>query len=334
MLSTVVRVAQNPDETYSLVVLRKFISEIRSRFLSPLFDGTPSEVGFLVFHESVSRHFRINILAEYPDLIRRWSPEKRQFLGRIIASFLVLDLPLDQPCAELLAYSEDGQLEIAARVVSDIIVRHMRLRRKGIFEEVPLVDPYQFIKAYLENPTSPFASWVVDRQLVKLPIGLPQKKNEALPVVLQRMIQKFFGYPSRFMEMSQRLSAIYQNTAGRSIQKLIPIEYPGILLQKEIEWDMLETGESAESRSLLERGVFAFIELLQVPELVGTDSENVKAVAKCKEKVLILRREMVKSPFHGNNNMFSVLSQRIGQLYSLKEAIIKGRVAEPNLFLD
>ena len=136
------------------------------------------------------------------------------------------------------------------------------------------------------------------------------------------------------MDMTQRLSGIYQNTAVRTIQKLIPIEYPGLLLQKEIEWDMLDPVESAQSRSLLERGVFAFIELLEVPELVRTDSQNLEAMARCKEKVLILEREMEKSPFHGNNHMFSVLSQRIGQLDSLKQAIIAGRVAEANVCLE
>ena len=173
---TVVRVDQNPGESYSLVVLRKFIPLIRSRFLV-FFDETPLEVGFLVFHESASRHFRINILGEYPDLIRRWSPEKGKFLGRIISSFQVREVPLEQGCAILLANAEDEHLEIAARVVSDIMVRHMRLRRKGIFEEVPLVDPHQFVRVYLENPASRFASWVVDRLLFRLPVGLPHKKK-------------------------------------------------------------------------------------------------------------------------------------------------------------
>jgi hypothetical protein len=164
--------------------------------------------------------------------------------------------------------ANDEKLMNSAALIFRMVKAHWMLQMQHIFIE-PLVDPAQWLKEYAkESGPSPYAFWVTEVLPPDATLAYPTT-NTPLLGEISFGIMNFLGYPDRFVEMSQKLSFLYENYPAIVIKYLgfigggrDMLELPRAIMKREVEWNMIEQKNGI--RDSMEEAALILIDTLKL----------------------------------------------------------------------
>lgn len=236
--------------------------------------------------------FGITILELYPALAEsvNWSAGRAWAVQRLIKNFILFGVSLTHDFYDIvppyqyhglifrdrvkrvISQASDAKLISGASLLSRLLRAHWHMQAKGIYIE-PLVNPAVWLAEYAkENGPSRFASWV--SQTLPPHVGniRSRKGRNSLPEDVFGEIMEYFGFPTRFIEMSKTLSSIheiYDDELGliprKSMREIVML--PGAVMRSEVSWGILDAGQKPEYlkiQSLIENTALIIIDAIKI----------------------------------------------------------------------
>lgn len=304
-----------------------------SSFIDSLFDNNFSEFAHstgssyqayvIKFAYILARKLRFKLLAEHPQVLPGWSPEKIQLVQKIINSFLFENGPYDWESNEVfvaLSRASESRLRESVNVVAFM---NAQLHESTFLSEAPLFTPGLWLREFLNHPTpTPYAALI--QGFVKRPYFAGQLRNALFPEFRQVLIDHF-EIPQRFFDMANRFNSFSLANKGTFwIHTALEIasKIPAQILRVEMNANILHKTDSLVV-SGFETFMMSFLPVVRVLVSGGRDEwpRNKKGVMQCAKSLSGLAQTLERSEIVDHTALLAAMQGLTTQMGNLAAAI-------------